>query len=195
MYISTQARGFTLLELMIVVAVVAIILVIAVPNFQGVINAGRVSAPANELLGAVQSARIEAVRSGRRAVICRSDNPDAAAPTCTAAGAQWAGWVSFIDADGDGVLDAGERLLRVGAVEAPAQLLVSSNISGANNRIVVRPDGMARTGAGALLGARMRVCMPVNLPAENARDVVITAGSRMAVDRASLAGACPAPGN
>lgn len=195
MHISTRAGGFTLLELMIVVALIAITLVIGVPSFQGVINSSRITAPANDLLAAVQSARIEAVRTGRRTVVCRSDNPDAATPACAAVGATWTGWVSFVDADGDGVLDAGERLLRVGAVEPPAQLLVSPNISGAGNQVVIRPDGMARTGAGALLAARMRVCVPAALPAENARDVVITAGSRTAVQRASLAGACPAPGN
>ena len=195
MHISTRAGGFTLLELMIVIALIAITLVIGVPSFQGVINSSRITAPANDLLAAVQSARIEAVRTGRRTVVCRSDNPDAAAPACAAVGGAWTGWVSFVDADGDGVLDAGERLLRVGAIEAPAQLLVSPNISGASNQIVVRPDGMARTCAGALLAARMRFCVPATLPADNARDVVITAGSRTAVQRASLAGACPAPGN
>lgn len=195
MHISTRAGGFTLLELMIVVAMVAITLVIGVPSFQGIINSNRITAPANDLLAAVQSARIEAVRTGRRTVVCRSDNPDAAAPACAAVGGAWTGWVSFVDNDGDGALDAGERLLRVGAVETPAQLLVSPSISGGGNQIVVRPDGMARTGAGALLAARLRVCVPATLPAENARDVVITAGSRMAVERASLAGACPAPAN
>lgn len=195
MPISTRAGGFTLLELMTVIAILGIVLMIGVPSFRATINSSRVTGPANDLLAAVQSARMEAVRTGRRTVICRSDNPDAPAPACVAAGATWTGWLSFVDTDGDGTLDAGERLLRAGTVEAPAQLVVSGNVSGNSNRIVVRPDGMARTGAGALLAARLRVCVPSTLPAENARDVVITAGSRMAVERASLAGACPAPGN
>lgn len=195
MHISTRPGGVTLLELMIVIALIGITLMIGVPSFQSIINSSRVTAPANDLLAAIQSARLESVRTGRRTVICRSDNPDAPTPACVAAGATWTGWAAFEDADGDGTLDAGERLLRAGAVEPPAQLLVSSNISGASNRIVIRPDGMARTGAGALLAARLRVCVPETRPAENSRDVVITAGSRMAVERASLAGACPAPGN
>lgn len=191
----TRAGGFTLLELMIALAVGAIILTVGVAGFQTVINSGRVTGPANDLLAAVQSARIDALRTGRRAVICRSDAPDAASPSCSAGGGAWTGWLSFVDADGDGVLDAGERLLRSGSVKPPTVFTASAAITGASNLIVVRPDGMARAGNGALLGARLRFCVPSAYPPENARDVVITAGSRIVVERASLAGACTVPGN
>lgn len=192
---STRVGGFTLLELMIVVAVAAVILALGVPSFQSVINSGRISGAANELVAALQQARMEAVRTNRRVVLCRSDAPDAAAPSCVAGAGNWGGWISFVDADGNGALNGAEIVLRVGVVPPSTELSVSPAISGANNQIVVRPDGLARTGAGALLAARLRTCVPSTFPSENARDVVISAGSRVSTARVALAGVCGAPAN
>lgn len=187
------ARGFTLLELMITIAVAAILVGLAVPSFQYVINVGRVTAPANELLAGVQVARMEAIRRGTRTVVCRSDNAEAATPACSAAGGAWPGWVAFVDANNNNALDAGEAVLRTGVIGVPAVLNASANV--ANQRLVFRPDGLARTPAGALLVARLAVCVPYTSPAENVRDVTITSGSRIAVVSRNAGGVCATPAN
>lgn len=187
------AGGFTLLELMITIAVAAILVGLAVPSFQYVINVGRVTAPANELLAGIQVARMEAIRRGTRTVVCRSNNADAATPACSTAGGAWPGWVVFVDTNGNDVLDGGEAILRSGVIAAPAVLNVSNNIS--NQRMIFRPDGLARTPAGALLAARLAVCVPYASPAENVRDVTVSSGSRIAVVSRNGAGACATPAN
>jgi len=58
------SRGFTLVELMVTLAVAAIILGFAVPSFQALVENNRVTSEANRLLGAMQFARSEAVRLG-----------------------------------------------------------------------------------------------------------------------------------
>lgn len=191
--VRRPARGFTLLELMITISVAAILVGLAVPSFQYVFNVGRVTAPANELLAGIQVARMEAIRRGARTVVCRSDNPDAATPTCSAAGGAWPGWVAFVDTNSNNGLDAGEPLLRSGVIAGPAVLNASSNVT--NQRIVFRPDGLARTPAGALLAARLAVCVPYTSPAENVRDVTVTSGSRIAVVSRNAGGVCAQPTN
>lgn len=185
--------GFTLLELMITVALVAVLLGLAIPSFQYVINVGRITSPANELLAGIQVARIESIRRGARTVVCRSDTPDAAGAACSTAAGAWGGWIAFVDTDNDGALDAGEAVLRTGTIPDPAVLNVSSNV--ANQRIVFRPDGLARTPAGALLAARLAVCVPYASPEENVRDITITSGSRISVVPRNGAGVCGVPAN
>lgn len=57
--------GFTLIELMVTLAVVAITLAIGVPSFQGIVSDNRLSSAANGLIGAFNIARSEAIKRGR----------------------------------------------------------------------------------------------------------------------------------
>ncbi|MBS3746302.1 MAG: GspH/FimT family pseudopilin [Wenzhouxiangellaceae bacterium] len=61
---STCAAGFTLIELMVGIAVLAILLTVAVPSLQKIIRDNRVTAQANELVAMANLARNEAVRRG-----------------------------------------------------------------------------------------------------------------------------------
>lgn len=190
-----RQAGVTLIELLVTIAVAAILLSIAVPSFQSLMNASRVSNPANELLATMQLARMEAFRRGERTVVCRSDNAETASPSCNASSGNWGGWVAFVDVNANGVRDGSEEVLRGTAVVAPTVVVPSAAISSASNNVVFRPDGLARLSTGALLVAQIRVCVPTTTPAENARDVAISGGARMSVLRRNASGACAAPAN
>ena len=58
-------RGFTLLELMVTIAVLAIIATLGVPSFRELIQNNRVTTQTNELVTALNFARAEAVKRGR----------------------------------------------------------------------------------------------------------------------------------
>ena len=58
-------RGFTLLELMVAIAVLAILATVGVPSFRALIQNNRVTTQANELVSALSFARTEAVKRGR----------------------------------------------------------------------------------------------------------------------------------
>lgn len=57
-----ERTGFTLVELLVVIAILAILVTIGIPNFGPTVANGRATAAANDLLGALQLARSEAVR-------------------------------------------------------------------------------------------------------------------------------------
>ena len=182
--------GFTLVELMVTVTVVAILATVAMPSLRGVVNSNRLRAGANETIAVLQSARLEAIKANRRTVACMSANPNAAAPACGAAGA--GGWIVFQDADRNGQYSATERLIRRATVTGKVQLLGSAAFG---SGVTFNADGMARDVGGSLLNAVVGVCLPTTQPQENESDVSISSGSRIRVTRKNAAGKCVAPGD
>ena len=185
------APGFTMLELMVVVIVLAVLLTVAVPSFEAVMNGNRLAGASNELMASLQTARMEAVRRNARVVLCLSANANDAAPTC--ANADVDGWIVFADANSNGAFNTGtDTLLRTSTVSPNVQVLSSATPAGV---VAFRSDGFARTGAGALLNGAIDMCIPTRRPPENVRHVIIAAGSRTSIASADAAALCNAPGD
>jgi type IV fimbrial biogenesis protein FimT len=111
----SERDGFSLIELMVVLALAALILSIAAPNFGEFRRNHRMTGIANDFLGATQSARTEAIKRQRPVAVCPSDDPEADAATCS--GGPFRGWIAFVDADNDCERDAAdplEEILRAG---------------------------------------------------------------------------------
>lgn len=106
---TTKLTGFTLIELMVTIAVLGILLSIGIPSYQNMVLNSRITAQANQVITALNYARSEAVKRAAPATVC-STNGGAACALST----NWStGWLVFADADGDGTVDAGETVLRV----------------------------------------------------------------------------------
>ena len=135
--------GFTVTELMVVVAIVAILLGLGVPSFRYVTNAYRMSAEINGLLGDLQYARAEAIRRGQPVTACVSTNGTA----CTG-GSNWAGgWIVFSDPNGNQTVDAAEVIVRRQAAFT-GTTRDTFNASGGLTAITYNREGFATTAAG-----------------------------------------------
>jgi type IV fimbrial biogenesis protein FimT len=188
---TRYAQGFSMIELMITIAVAAILLALALPSFTSFLNANRVTSQANELLATFQIARMESIRRGREVVVCGSSNANAATPSCTA-GTAWLGWIAFVDTDRDDVFDTGETLLQANLLSG-VSATASSNVGAL---ITFRPDGLARRSDGTILQGKVALCVATTTPAENARDVAFAlGGGRLTVTKRNATVTCSAPTN
>lgn len=112
---KNEARGFTLLELMTALTVLAVLLGLAVPSFREVSRNNRVTAAQNDLVTAFTYARSEALRLSQPVSVCAS----ADAATCSGAVSWATGWIAFVDSGATpgevDVADPEERVLQVWA--------------------------------------------------------------------------------
>ena len=111
---GVRARGFSVVELVVTLAVAAIVLASAVPSLGTMVRNNRLASASNELVTALQLARAEATRRGRPVSLCSSDD----GATCAASTQGWAGrrWLVFQDAASSGApvtAGAGFELIRV----------------------------------------------------------------------------------
>lgn len=105
-----HATGFTLLELMVAVAILAIGTAIAAPSYSAMLRSNRTKSVASELLAALSLARSEAARRGQPVSICKSSDGS----NCAGSNTQWdSGWIVFVNEDNDkpAVRDSGELIL------------------------------------------------------------------------------------
>jgi type IV fimbrial biogenesis protein FimT len=104
------ANGFTLIEFMTAITVLSILLVVCVPSFSSIIRDNRITAEANDLVGALNFARSEAIKRGDPVSVCSSSDGS----TCAGSTAWANGWIAFSDVDGTaGTVDAGDQVLQV----------------------------------------------------------------------------------
>jgi len=184
--VPAGSRGFTLVELMITVVVLAIVVTLAAPSFSDLINRNRLIAAANEVVGVMQTARMEAVRRNTRVVLC----PSSDGASCS--GANWQRLIAFSDADGDVTVDVDDdEVIRDVTVSTGGIVVNPSSNTATNQRISFGASGLARVGSGVAREGGLSVCSDRLDAAENTRDVVV-AVSRVSVTTRNGTDACSA---
>lgn len=127
-------RGFTLLELLITVAVLAIVLAIGVPSFADMIRNNRLASESNELVTSITLARSEALKRGIPVSVCPRSGATCADST------DWSnGWLVFTD-----------DLAPTGALNAPTDaVLLSSSANDSGVSITSDKKSVTYTSTGA----------------------------------------------
>jgi type IV fimbrial biogenesis protein FimT len=136
MKFRSNAAGVTIVELMAVLGIAAILLSVGVPSFNYVSNINRISSEVNDLLGAMQFARLEAIKEGQTVTVC----PSANGTSCLASTSWNGGWIVFSDPANVGTVDPGEAVLRVRTAFSSADTAASDN---GVNAVTFNRDGFA----------------------------------------------------
>jgi len=155
------------LEIIVVVALVAVLVVIGIPSFQNQTLNSQLSSASSELLSSFMSAKAESIGRSNFVTICKSTN----GTTCsTANGVGWEqGWLTFIDVDGLGSYDAGvdDYILIHEALSSGMTAIGSTDIA---NRITYRPNGTTNLGG----TAKLIICDGTRGFGDDSRVIVLT---------------------
>ncbi len=171
-------QGFTVIELMLVVAVAAVLLTVAAPAMVDMILNNRMTSQANELLADLAYARSQAASMGVRMTACVSSD----GANCTGSG--WsAGRMVFADTDGDGAHDSGEEILRVTSALSGGNTVAVTGL-GTATVIQFRPSGITAGLTGA--SAAFKLC-DSRTGADVGRTVTVALTGRASVSKS----ACP----
>lgn len=100
-------RGFTLMELMVTLAIAAVLAGLAAPSISQFIVKNQMNGVANEFSSGILRSRNEAVSRNTCVTLCMSSTAANAAPACTVAGKNWqVGWIAFLNTACDASRDA-----------------------------------------------------------------------------------------
>lgn len=140
---AANTHGFTLLELLIALLVLAVTLSLAAPGLQRTLHDNRLEVEARRLLEALQLARSEAVMRNRPVSLCPSSLARGGAASCDGTYAD--GWIVFVNPDRNReVAAAGEDILRVyGALPGGYLATNRSGSRSADELVNYLPDGSA----------------------------------------------------
>ncbi len=137
-----RQAGVTLLELIVTMAVLALLVGIGIPSFNSVVRNNRLATQANELVAALSLARSEASKRGLPVSVCVSSG----GATCDTGSPDWAdGWIVFVDAGAAGAVDGTDEVLQVGRRLAAGYGLEETEVGAAFIQFL--PSGLAEPAA------------------------------------------------
>ena len=160
--------GFTLIEMLVVIALISVLAAIAVPSMRDFIANSRMQGPVQQMLRELAYARSEAVKRAKNVALCPTANANAAldAVTCSSSGTDWqSGWIVFVDENGNGDFNAGDELLKRSQQPSSSAIDIRGN-GGSAPEIAYDPRG-SLSGT----GRTVRFCVE-NQRVENRRIVV-----------------------
>jgi len=168
--------GFTLVEMLVAMAILVVVTSLAVPSMTELIESNRTNSITQSLYASLVSARSEAVSRNQNVVICKSSN----GIFCTTANAWEQGWLIFVDEDADGVKDITDPVtISVSSLDNDFTLRTGTAYS---NKLQFRPDGTVTE------ADTFRLCSASNIP-EDGRSVILNITGRPRSTESS--GVCP----
>lgn len=160
---SAWQRGFTLIELMVTIAVMAVLLGIAIPSFTDVTLGSKLRSQANDLVAGATLARSEAIKRNQTVTFCASAN----GATCVASGGWQQGWI---------VRSSGGTVIMAHPAVASGFL-----ITGSVHSITFQPTGVGAT------QTALTVCRATPSMGSQERVVTISLTGRTSVTKTTTA--------
>ncbi|MDO9167105.1 MAG: GspH/FimT family pseudopilin [Rhodoferax sp.] len=181
-----ERRGFTLVELMVTMALVAALMAVAVPSFTAFQRNSELSSFTNTLLSGINAARSEAMKRGMYAMVVPID------------GANWSsGWQVFVDKDRSQDYLAANDIAILTTEIPPSYLTISGNgtASGTTPYIMFDASGYSKTKGGAFGALTFTIArndVTATEQAEQTRRAVISSTGRVRICRPSTDSTCTA---
>jgi len=151
-----KSLGYTLIELMAMLAVVSVLVSIGLPMMKVFFDSNRMISNSNDLVAGLNIARSEAIKQQIRVTLCQS----ADTASCTGSGLWEDGWIVFQDPNGNATVDGGERILRLNAGIDGGQVTIRSNDVGNQiaNSVSYTSRGLPKALNGGSQSGTFRIC-------------------------------------
>ena len=172
-------RGFTLIEMLIVIAATAVLLAIGAPSMAGMVKSARISSASNLFFSGLLLARSEAIKRNSRVVLCKSSEGVVCSPT----GGWEQGWIIFHDSNNNGLRDGFEIIIqRESSLSAEIRLVGNLNVE---RYVSFTATGATRLIGGGFQAGTLTVCNQSAEPGE-AKQIVLNAVGRPRVQTTAI---------
>ena len=139
---NAREQGFTLIEMLVTMAILAILTMIALPSFRNAIHRNQVTAAGNQLVADINYARAEAVSRGIDVSVC----PSSDGASCSTATAYDAGWLVYTYTPGNAVANtayssSGSTNLILRYTQAQANVSIQATVTPTNSVVTFGSQG------------------------------------------------------
>jgi len=169
-----RLRGFTLIELMVTIALAGVLMSVAAPSMTKMMGGNRVQTEASSFVNDLQFARSEAIREGLPVTVCPSND----GASCLGANTWQKGWIVFSDPNGNAVVDAAEAT--AGPLRKRPALKTGDTFAGAptppNNAVTFNREGFTSSLGTSVVTFKLHT--PDNV-AKSTRCVAVGIGGRI----------------
>lgn len=183
MKLRQSNTGFTLIELMVVLAVMTVLLALTIPAMTEVMASVELATFSNSFLSNLYLTRSEAIKRNARVVLCKS----ATGLSCATDGNWEQGWIVFHDVNNNATLDLGEVIIQREQA-LPPNLRLVGNIHVARY-VSYSHFGTTKLTSGAFQAGTLTLCRQ-SLSSGEARHIIISSTGRPRIQKTTVT-ACP----